>query len=290
MDIGYLGHRVASPFPEDAEEHLVDVVAAEIASVLSDGDVGINADLSAIHKWLENEYAASPPLQSGSALDQQKNIEHNDLKQMLKLGLGREETFDDYPSELGKNALRKIRRQAAHLFTNTSDEADESSDILALRMATRTVYRRPPRVLRLGTVVLSGDGFMVCVQPRCDSVRLDLNTPRAFPFLPLEIAEGAADGHQFVVEHPADNALTRVRVQGKPFAIRTFRFKADQSRSVQARWVKGYWSFYTTGNRRFRWVADLKPEFAQRVAVDLGAELARVGLAESELVRLSQRA
>jgi Response receiver domain len=290
MDIGYLGHRVASPFPEDAEEHLVDVVAAEIASVLSDGDIGIKADLNAIHKWLDDEYAASPPLQSGSALDQQKHIEHNDLKRMLELGLGREETFDEYGSELSKGTLRKVRRQAAHLFTNTSDKADESSAILALRMATRTLYRRPPRVLQLGTIVLSRDGFMVCVQPRCDSVRLALDTPRAFPFLPLEIAEGAYDGHQFVVARPEDNALTRLRVQGKPFAIRTFRFNADQSRSVRARWVKGFWSFYTTGNRRFRWVADLKPEFAQRVAVDLGAELARVGLAESELVRLSQRA
>jgi len=44
LDIAYLGHRVASPYPNEAEEHLVAILASEIASILGDNDVGAKAD------------------------------------------------------------------------------------------------------------------------------------------------------------------------------------------------------------------------------------------------------
>jgi hypothetical protein len=290
MDLGYLGHRVASSFPEDAEEHLVDIVAAEIASVLSDGAVGSRADLGVIRSWLDDAAAASPPLDCGSALAKPRSIGRTDLERMLTVGLGRDEALDGYEgADLGKTALRAVRRQGAHIFTNSSAAADGSSDIFALRMATRTLYTRPARILQLGTVVLFRGDFMVCVQPRCDSVRIDPAEPRSFPFLPFEVADSEDSEHGFVVEDPVGARLVRLRLRSKPFAIRTFTFSADDSRSVRAREVKGRWNFYATGSRRFQWVADLKPEFSQRVAVDLAAELARVGLTESELVRLSKK-
>jgi CheY-like chemotaxis protein len=290
MDLGYLGHRVASSFPEDAEAHIVEVVAAEIASVLGDGEVGTHADLEVIRKWLEDAHTESPPLDCGSALDTPRKIETAAVERMLTIGLGRDEVLDGYEgTDLTKKTLQKIRRQAAHLFTNSPAEADASSDVFGLRMATRTLYRRPDRVLQLGTLVLFQEDFMVCVQPRCDSVRLDPAEARAFPFLPLDIADEDDSRHQFIVDHPDGSGLIRLRLHCKPFAIMTFPFNADEGKSVRARDVSGRWNFYATGNRRFQWVADLKPEFAQRVAVDLAAEFARVGLAESELVRLSQR-
>lgn len=290
MDLGYLGHRVASPFPEDAERHLVDVVAAEIGSVLGDGEVGSNASLEVIRKWLEASYTGASPLESGSALPKPMSIGPSDLERMLTIGLGRDSELEGFEhNDLSRSALKnKVRPKAAHLFTNTPTEADRSSDVFALRMATRTLYRRPARVLQLGTLVLFQGEFMVCVQPRCDSVRIDLTEERGFPFLPLAIVGDDGGRHQYTVANPDGSGFIRLRLQCKPFAIRTYPFKPDESRSIRARDVKGRWNFYATGRRRFQWVADLKPEFAQRVAVDLAAEIARVGLDESELVRLSQ--
>ena len=45
--------------------------------------------------------------------------------------------------------------------------------------------------------------------------------------------------------------------------------------------------FRDTGQKRLRWVAQLKPEFAQRVAVNLASEFAQVAVDEAELRRLS---
>jgi hypothetical protein len=290
MDLGYLGHRVASSFPEDAEEHLVDIVAVEIGSVLSDAAVGNNADLDVVRSWLDDARTESPALDCGSALKTPRQIGAADLRRMLTVGLGRDDALDGYEGQdLSKNVLKAVRRQGAHLFTNSSADADASSDMFAMRMATRTLYRRPARVLQLGTVVLFKGKFLVCIQPRCDSVRIDPADPRSFPFLPFDVADDDKTEHGFVVEHPDGSSLVRLRLRSKPFEIRTFRFAADDSRSVRAREIKGRWSFYATGRRRFEWVADLKPDFSQRVAVDLAAEIARVGLNESELVRLSKK-
>jgi hypothetical protein len=289
MDLGYLGHRVASSFPEDAEEHLVDSVSAEIGSILSDGAVGAAANLTVIRSWLTDARADSPPLDCGSALKKPRKIIDADIERMLDVGLGRDETLEGYTDkDLGKNLLRSVRREGAHLFTNTSADADASADVFALRMATRTLYKRPARILQLGTVVLFDEAFLVCVQPRCDSIRIDPEEPRSFPFLPFLVVDEGETEHGYVVEHPDKDRLVRLRLRSKPSAIRTFTFASDESRRVQAREIRGSWNFYTTGNRRFRWVADLKPDFSQRVAVDLAAELARVGLNESELVRLSK--
>lgn len=288
MDLGYLGHRVASSFPDDTESHLVDIVAAEIGAILSDGAVGSKADLDAIRSWLDDARTASPPLNCGSALEKPKQVAEAQLERMLTVGLGRDEALDGYEG-LSKSVLRAVRRQGAHLFTNSSSDAEASSDVFALRMATRTLYTRPARVLQLGTVVRFHGNFWICIQPRCDSVRIDPAQPRSFPFLPFDIADDDDTEHGFVVEDPGAAGLVRLRLRAKPFALRTFAFSADDTRSVRARKVKGRWNFYATGNRRFQWIADLKPEFSQRVAVDLAAEIARVGLNESELVRLSKK-
>ncbi len=288
MDLGYLGHRVASPFPEEAEGHLVEIVAAEIASVLSDAQLGSHANMGVIREWLNQAREAPEALDYGSALATPRSIDDQQIVKMLTVGLGLDEKLEQHTSEgLKKGALKQLRKQAAHLFTNDADQATASADIFGMRMAVRTIYRRPHRVLRLGTIVLRKDEFMVCLQPVCDSVRMVADEPRGFPFLPLKVTELQEARHEFVVQHPEEGRLVRLQLETKPFALKTMRFECDDSRSVQAKLVRRKWAFYNTSGRRFLWVADLKPEFAQRVAVDLAAELARVGLSESELVRLS---
>lgn len=288
MDLGYLGHRVASSFPPDTEQHLVDVVAAELASILTDGAVGGKADIGVIREWLDQEYANTPPLNCGSALDPEKTVGRDDLERMLTVGLGRDEALTGYSGEgMSKTALKRIRRQAAQLFTNSAGNAETSSNVFAIRMALRTLYQRPTRLLQLGTIVLHRSEFLVCVQPRCDSIRIDPGTARGFPFLPFEPAVPGGR-HDYVVEHPDGSGALRLRLHTKPFALRTYDFEPDENGSVSARLVTGRWKFSGRGNRSFEWVADLKPDFAHRVAVDLAAELARVGLDESELVRVSE--
>ena len=57
-------------------------------------------------------------------------------------------------------------------------------------------------------------------------------------------------------------------------------------KQVLARRVKSGRFFKASGTTsKYRWVADLKPEHAQRVANEYAYELSRVGLTESEWLR-----
>jgi hypothetical protein len=287
LDVAYLGHRVASPYPKEAEGHLVAIVASEIASILDDKDVGAKADLPAIKDWLARARASTEdPLKCGSALTNPRSLTDEQIDTMLTDGLGRDERLSQqFAPELSSSMLKKVRSQAAHLFTNTSAVAESAVSLFGMRMAVRTVYSRPHRVLRLGTIVFRGDEFLLCVQPLCDSVRLNVGEIRGYPFLRLTVIDGAR--YKFVVEHPEGGHLVRLDLDAKPRNLRMIEFTAAEGHCIEAKKKRGKWAF-STANRRFLWVADLKPEFAQGVAVELGGQLARVGLTESELARLSR--
>lgn len=288
LDIAYLGHRVASSFPEEAESHLVNMLAAEIASILDDREVGAQAGLKAINDWLAREREQdSDPLRAGSALSPPREFTHAQIEKMLSDGLGLDDRLrEQRQDDLSTKVLEGVRDEADHLFTNRGEEADSSSDLFALRMAVRTRYTRPRRILSLGTIVFGENAFLLCVQPRCDSVRLGLEEVRGYPFLPLTKAVGAA--YTFTVPDPDSGHLVRLHLKPKPLHLRIIDFKSGPRRCVEAKSKNGKWAFHNQRNRRFEWVAELKPEFAQRVAVELGGQLARVGLDESELVRLSR--
>lgn len=292
LDIGYLGHRVASAFPEDVQGHLVEMIAAEITSVLGEHDVGRFADLAVIEEWLAVARTGEHPLKSGSALTPKWSFDAAEMSKLLDIGLGLDEELGQHKKEgISVETLKKkIRPNAAHLFTNDAAEADESADIFGLRMAVRTVYSRPRRILRLGTIVLRDDRYLVCLQPRCDSVRLKPGVPRSFPFLPLKVV-GRDDSapHEFVVQRPDDQELLRLQLSTKPYTLVTVDFICGPNRYVEAAEAgPDAWELKDANDDTLCWVAELKPEFAQRVAVNLAAEIARVGLAESELVRLSR--
>ncbi len=293
LDVGYLGHRVASSFPEDAQDHLVDMIVAEIGSVLGENDVGRHADLSVIKEWLAAECSGESPLVCGSALpfEVEAGFDAAAMEKLLDVGLGLDEELKQHERRgVGEKTLKRVRKQAAHLFADAAEAAEESGDLLALRMAVRTVYSRPSRRLRLGTIVLHGDAYLVCLQPRCDSVRLDSGTPRGFPFLPLQTVDREKEvGRDFVVAEPESRKLIRLQLRMKPFHLVIHEFMPGPQRHVQAESAgDGAWTFSDAAGQEFRWVAELKPEFAQRVAADFAAEIARVGLAESELMRLSR--
>jgi len=292
LDLGYLGHRAVSPFPDDTQDHLVDMVSAEIGSVLSEADVGRLAGMTTIDAWLQRARAADAPLRCGSASHPTFDFSSEDIAKILQTGLS-DDRLDDHtkPRILNDRKLKLIRKQAANLFTNDPSEGDKSADDFSMRMAVRTIYSTPRRVLRLGTIARNDDQYLVCVQPRCDSVRLKPGHPRQFPFLPFELAGERDSRYEMVVECPNPEAgLVRLRLRIKPYRLVVFSFEAKDTGKVEARPAcdDTTWVFHDTSEAVFTWVADLKPEFAQRVAVNLAAEIARVGLSESEQLRLSQ--
>ena len=149
----------------------------------------------------------------------------------------------------------------------------------------RSRYASPQPHLALGSIVLETQGHrsqhLLCVQPRCDSVRLD--GERAFPFLPMREVKDDQKC-DFIIQE--QGKTTRFRLSDKPSDGRLIKFAPGNDTQVLARRMKSgrfFKAFETTC--KYRWIADLKPEHAQRVANDYAYKLSRVGLTESEWLR-----
>lgn len=138
--------------------------------------------------------------------------------------------------------------------------------------------------LTLGSVVKLIDKrprYFMCLQPLCDTVRID--EARYFPFIELTTAK---------VSNSSDNLA--IRDKGKPILVSVGRkagarhfakFDPKDGSSILAEAVDGHFVFSSTSDHRYWWLGDIEPMKAQRIAVDVSGTLARVGLDEYEWLR-----
>jgi hypothetical protein len=287
LDAGYLGHRVAQMRPIDAELHLTDLVAAEFRSILADAEVGGKADLDAIRLWLTWTIKETG-LKPGRLFEFAPDVSRAQLIRMLKDGLGDDEKLEEQRLALsgtGKGKMKEVRKAATKMFSVDTASSQASDGQFSARMMLRTIYGRPRRELHLGTIVFLKDRFLICVQPVCDSVRLDPDQDVAFPFLLL--APPQRERIDLIVPHPTTGAWTPLALTRKPNGIEMIIFRPTASGVVPVYKNRSGYHFKST-RFTYRWVADLKPEFAHRVANELGQQFSRIGLDEPELLRLSR--
>jgi hypothetical protein len=145
--------------------------------------------------------------------------------------------------------------------------------------------------LTLGSVVRLKDGekihYLMCVQPLCDTVRID--EARYFPFVRLVEGGGVKNAEHLVIRDDAESIV--VNVESKAGSRHYEKFEPDPaSRAVRAKPVVqdgrliGY-SFFGAGDAEYAWLGDVDAMKAQRIAVDLSGLLARVGIDEYEWLR-----
>jgi len=286
LDSAYLWHRAVLGDPIEAEEHLVSIVASEFRAILDDTDVRSAAALPAIREWLERETITDYSTRFGESAHRSRQ----DVLELLKFGTaGETEDSRRVIQRFGKLKADKAHKKSASLagFAASVPAALRANEQFALLTSLRTQYRRPLPRLVLGTIISYGRGasrrYWVCLQPRCDSVRL--SGPIPFPMLPLEpVAEGP-----FHVLLPATGRRKAVRLAAKPKPSRLEMIHFVASSSVGciiADDNKRRFTFIDSKKRRFKWEGELKFEHAQRLAEILGREFSRVGLTESEWLRL----
>ena len=162
---------------------------------------------------------------------------------------------------------------------------------LSALFCQRTVYA-PQKIMRFGTVVsnVTDDAtemrdYYLCLMPLCDSIRLDDAIRHRFPFWKLDVvdvAEEALKAHGLYVKVGDRYSLLcakgKIREQFSLFefcsANHVVGFDADNKIKTP------------DGHVEFEWVAELKSAHIQRMAEFVSREFSRVGLTESEWLRL----
>jgi len=292
LDGAFVAHRCGIPHPEDSKAFAVDMMASELRNLIEVADVaGETLNENVIGAWIQNKVDAGEHFRTDRAdvsADLVKGFISGGAK-AVQMSAEHQTGFKNQDGALGKDH-KVTSGTLSRIFYPSADAAREGVQELA-RLST--FQREPHRTrlpefwaprLTLGSVVqrLDEEGeILLCVQPRCDSIRLDEET--AFPFQTV----GKDVNFNLIVRDIAGvDQSTWVNL--KPRDAKMVRFGVDASQKAvfaQRDAETGRYVFTAATGETFAWLGDLKAMKAQRWASELGTRVQVVGIDELEWLR-----
>ena len=286
LDPAYLGHRLLLPHPPDAEDHLVAALGSELLSVLEEDRPGTHAGIEAIRRWLNRD--GGPDISIPLRFSTQATAA-NECLDLLRLGI--EAVGTRYT-----NAVKKgLKDRGTEVFTDSPAAATRSNDNFAALLNLKTRYPGQRPRLTIGAVLCTGKQgrgqYLLCLQPKCDSIRLD--SASGFPFMPLEIVQGDDRKISFpLVVEIRKGEWKKLGITPKPseLIVRSFFPGSNPPGEVLAtRAESEEFYFEDVEKTRYWWIAEMKDEHAFRVAGAVASALARPGPNDAEWLRRASR-
>ncbi|MBN2777113.1 MAG: hypothetical protein JXR36_05700 [Bacteroidales bacterium] len=294
MDSAYLAHQSLLANSDDANELLVELLKDIFSSILKYHNINSFIDDNLIDKWIdENLTPIDKFVLKADESESEKKYKRDKkfLKKILLSSPNIEEKFSEaFGNDVKKNDAKSYK--GSNVITLFSDAPLAISKKYLEQFAILTHHKNiviPENhtpILSLGSVVESSNGiFYVCIQQRCDSVRIE--SDRRFLFISMEKADN--NKFDFITQSGIKLKLNR-----KSYDIRTIVFKETDEKIIQAKDIDGEYFFSpkyykSDGDERLKWIFELKDLHAQRIVANYCAELSRVGLDESEWLRLNQK-
>jgi len=298
LDIAYLGHKMVLPNSEDAKELLIKLFGESvkfsyfitlslklfgesITDLISSSCIDTQ-DWQSL--WIKDRYTHSQTIKVADNKNIQVDQEcitklfsthFNDFEKSIKTIFG----------NLSNNDAKLIRKNAALLLDESADNVKAANLLFARLTHHKNVFlpQRENPYLTLGTILYSSttDKYYLCIQQRCDSLRID--GIRRFLFLPL--VESGGETHVVVTNEK------QLQIAKYSYEIKTIKFEADKdkryvcSKRIKNNMGKDTFVFTSIHKEEFEWVLELKDLHAQRILNSYSANLSRVGLDESEWLR-----
>ena len=288
LDPAFLAHMVCLPDPEEAERQIVAHVAEELRGLADETVAAVSpAGKHAVERWIRHDGRTTFEF-GGKKFDVEQTI------QLATEGL---EASNAFSKSVRKKAFKFLSAGFGHSGGVHLDEQ------LAWIMSFRTVYSAPAPTLWLGSVVTTKedgvDRHLICMRPKCDSVRLKDET--TFVFLPLVeplTQEEQGDekkrreyGKRKVKDQIVariDKEFTRLGIGLDPsgWVLRQFQATEGNGAVIATRLESDNgFEFTDTLNKKYVWQGELKAEYAQRTARVFADALDRVAVDESEWLR-----
>lgn len=281
LDPAYLTHRAMITPTEEAEEHITDFLADEINSILSDEEIGNVAGIKSIQLWIDQNYNERLNLKNKFGFGRHTPKPHKILKDIFSLG------YDNAKEK--HDTLTFDRKRLAEKLAGSKEIADNINKEFAILTTNKTFYKKPNPHLTLGSVLKRKDKqgkytYWLCLQPRCDSVRI--KETRAFPLLFLK---KVINGGQFqiLVNDSEEKISLFFKEKAYEMSMVDFRTNTNPPSSVKS-YERNKKLYFPSCEPKvsYQWIGHLKTEQAQRIANRISSQFSRVGLNESEWFRL----
>lgn len=279
IDAAFLGHYVSVDNSDDAVFMLSELFGAAISDLIKSENIKIKLW---IELWID--YFASDN-RNISLAGKSINVTPDFLKSILRIPNG--ELYKKIQAtglEVPKHKEPGYKKEAIRLFSSDLD-TETSNYKLAQLIQHKNIFSSVQTIHKLsaGTIVKlaknNTDRYLLCIQQRCDSVRLSDGERRNFLFLPLE--EEETGGEAIVV-----NMHKHLMLNKKSYALELYTFSGEAATQVMTQNRDGKMVFVDVDDNLFEWVAELKELFAQHLVAMYAAELSRVGVDNSEWIRL----
>lgn len=296
FDPAIITHRCLLENPEDAEDFCLDIIAGEMRSAISLNRVGQkHAGFATIKKWLDAESDANNRFVDETT---QISLNKSDIVRLAKEGKLKDKDFKElaksswvefYAPKGGKAFPWKGKKDKLDLFLQIVGQSKaRKAQEIALQFARLASLKRerngsrhlPPDwqpTLTLGTVIRtrSAKNLFLCVQPRCDSVRIE-KSERSFPFLTLHLQRPKGSGRISAIVLRVCNTSGAEKDQiyysdASPHQMHMICFKRNSQRRIMA----DNYIFESTDGDKYEWVADIKDvhmlEFSKTLSDRQGA-------------------
>lgn len=279
--------------PEEASEQIVPIIAAEIQSVLEDAGVGALLNAKSLKHWLAYRIAQNiSKAPAGSSVSQEQY--KSGFECLLDFGVSKDQLAklqNDHGAFFQGCNIRekkKVSKDLTSLLAG-SDVEKQGDRNLAMLMSNRHFYENAKPILTLGTIISSTrrnnteeiNEYWICLQPICDGVRL--KDKRFFPLLPLV---PSSDTGESVIVVRDGHEPKFLQAKYNPFYLKMVEFAPVSRERVVAQNSEGTWGFISTDGTKYKWLSELKPSHAQRIAHGVSVAVSRIGLVESEWGRL----
>lgn len=293
LDPAFVAHRAMLPQPDDAGELLKETICGQLNAILTNADISQHVSSEIICDWLLSQEFVDTEIK---ATDKHK-ITINNTKRILWQSKGYVALLNGEVDASGKAILseddiksferRRLKKYACesfkpHNFANA--DCDEEFSILTHHKRNHLTNSQRPS-LSLGVVVKNNEKYLLCIQQKCDSVRIAAGTHRRFLFLPME-----KDGQNFdvLVKNKSQDYVPLSTCYKECHALEIIEFSPFESTGIVLAQKEGDFYYFNGGTNdeiKYQWILDLKESHAQRIANNYAANLSRVGLDESEWLR-----
>lgn len=287
LDDAFVAHRLFLPNPNDSKDHLIDILSQSIQALLNYNEVG---EKSISKEWIE-AWIDLKTIETEIEVNKNKISINNDFIKKWSETNFIESVLGIYP-DIDKNKaatkLNDLSKSVGSSFIKGSDNKtkDIEFSILTHHKSNLKNQSAIPK-LTLGSIILKqgtdgNDEYFLCIQAKCDSVRVTENT--RFLFLPLDPVSDGKKFH-FIIQDLKGNYL-KLNVLKDTYKLKTIKFNPSaKSDCVIADKESLNYFFTSTHGEKLFWICDLKDLHAQRIANLYASQLSRVGLDESEWLR-----
>ena len=278
LDPAFLGHFVTIPDSCDAIVLLSKLFGSSVTDLIDVSNFNVESWFGA---WIDKNINDCQITINNKTI----NINTENLKKLVYSSEDFEDKFkQSFGVDVNVYTADLYKKNATNLFC--SEKIELSNYKWAKIVQHSNLFSSPgTHRLTMGTIVKCNGNdaigrYLICIQQSCDSVRIRSDEERAFLFLPL--VKGIK-GDAIVISE--DNHLI---VDNKSYSIELYKFSPinDEAQITAQLIANDEYAFIDKHGNQFVWVAELKEMFAQHIVSAYASQLSRVGIDNSEWIRL----